>query len=103
MPIRSAASWSSEIELRKLLLAGYRTIDFPFVEITTPEFMLEQRWDLSQLAGLLRTWSATARYSAEHGIDPVADVEAALAKEWGDTSELRVVRWPLYLRAGRPD
>ncbi len=88
---------------RKLLLAAYRTIDFPFSEITTPEFTLEQRWNLSQLAGLLRTWSATTRYSAEHGIDPVAEVEAALAKEWGDPARPRVVRWPLYLRAGRTD
>ena len=86
---------------RKLLLAGYRTIDFPFAEITTPEFTLEQRWSLHQLAGLLRTWSATARYSAEHGIDPVHDVEAALGKQWGDPTTPRVVRWPVYLRAGR--
>lgn len=88
---------------RQLLLAGYRTIDFPFAEISTPQFTLEQRWNLHQLAGLLRTWSATARYSAQHGFDPVAEVEAALAKEWGDPGTLRVVRWPLYLRAGRPD
>lgn len=86
---------------RKLLLAGYRTIEFPFTEIDTPQFTLEQRWDLHQLAGLLRTWSATARYSAQHGVDPVTEVEVALARAWGDPSELRVVRWPLYLRAGR--
>jgi ubiquinone/menaquinone biosynthesis C-methylase UbiE len=86
---------------RKLLLAGYRTVDFPFAEITTPQFTLEQRWNLPQLAGLLRTWSAAARYASEHGVDPVDQVEAALAKKWGDPSALRVVRWPLYLRAGR--
>jgi SAM-dependent methyltransferase len=87
---------------RKLLLSGYRTIDFPFADISMPEFTLEQRWNLGQLAGLLRTWSATTRYSAHHGIDPVVEVEAALAKEWGDADRPRVVRWPLYLRAGRP-
>jgi SAM-dependent methyltransferase len=86
---------------RKLLLAGYETIDFPFAEISMPEFSLEQRWNLSQLAGLLRTWSATTRYSAHHGVDPVVEVETALAKEWGNPDRPRVVRWPLYLRAGR--
>jgi ubiquinone/menaquinone biosynthesis C-methylase UbiE len=86
---------------RKLLLAGYRSVEFPFTEITTPEFTLEQRWNLRQLAGLLRTWSATTRYSAHYGVDPVDEVEAALAKEWGAPETTRVVRWPLYLRAGR--
>lgn len=86
---------------RKLLLAGYRTVDFPFTEISLPAFTLEQRWNLRQLAGLLRTWSATTRYSAHHGVDPVAKLEAALAKEWGDPGLLQIVRWPLYIRAGR--
>ena len=88
---------------RKLLLDGYRTIDFPFTEISTPQFTLEQRWNLHQLAGLLRTWSATARYSAHHGVDPVAEVETELAEQWGDPGMPRVVRWPLYLRAGRAE
>jgi SAM-dependent methyltransferase len=88
---------------RKLLLSGYRTVDFPFAEVSMPELSLEQRWNLSQLAGLLRTWSATARYSAHHGIDPVVEVEAALAKEWVDPARPRTVRWPLYVRAGRAE
>lgn len=86
---------------RRLLLAGYCTIEFPFEEIVTPSFSLEQRWSLPRLTGLMRTWSATSRFAAEHGWDPVADIEAALAREWGDPEEVRVIRWPLYLRAGR--
>lgn len=86
---------------RALLLAGYRTLDFPFDEIVTPPFSLEQQWTLHQLTGLMRTWSATLRFAAEHGRDPVEEVEAALLREWGDPESLRVVRWPLFLRAGR--
>lgn len=85
---------------RSLLLAGYHTIDFPFEEIRTPPFTLEHHWTLRQLTGLLRTWSATVRYSAQHRRDPVIEVETALGREWGNPDEPRVVRWPLYLRAG---
>jgi SAM-dependent methyltransferase len=86
---------------RQLLLDGYRTIPFPFVEIDFPRLVLEMRWTLSEFAGYLRSWSATSRYAAEHGIDPVADVERALAVEWGTPDQARLVRWPLYVRAGR--
>ena len=53
------------------------------------------------LAGYLRTWSATARYVKQHGLDPVDSVEQSLALQWGDPRDPREVRWPLYIRAGR--
>lgn len=86
---------------RSLLLAGYSTIDFPFEEVRTPPFALEVRWNLGQLTGYLRTWSATSRYTAQHGSDPVVEVERALGAEWGNPDERRIVRWPVYVRAGR--
>lgn len=86
---------------RSLLLAGYATIEFPFEEIRMPPFTLEVSWSLAQLTGLLRTWSATSRYVAQHQRDPVAQVERALSRDWGDSDDRRVVRWPVYLRAGR--
>jgi hypothetical protein len=90
--------WPAE---RQLLLDGYRTIAFPFDEIDFPRLMLEMRWTLPELAGYLRSWSATSRYAAERGTDPVADVELALGREWGPPETTRLVRWPLYVRAGR--
>ena len=90
--------WPSD---RQKLLAGYRDIDFPFAEVPTPHLELTLRWNLSQLAGYLRTWSATARYVNAHGVDPVDDVERSLAAEWGDPQAPREIRWPLYIRAGR--
>ena len=86
---------------RKLLLDGYQTIPFPFDELTLPAMELEAQWTLAELTGYLRTWSATARYVAERGVDPVVDVEQSLSREWGDPGEPRLVRWPLYIRAGR--
>lgn len=86
---------------RDLLLAGYSTIEFPFEEVAIPPFELEVRWTLGQLAGYLRTWSATARYTAAHDRDPVDPVVKALRGAWGNPDDTRVIRWPICLRAGR--
>jgi SAM-dependent methyltransferase len=85
---------------RNLVLDGYRTIPFPFAEAQLPTQTLEMQWTLPELAGYLRTWSAAARYVDEHGIDPVVEVEKELARDWGDPDHARLVRWPLYIRAG---
>src|SRR5581483_10403536 len=50
--------------------------------------------------GYRRSWSSTARYFAEHGIDPVVAFEAAIAERWGDPSGRREVSWPLVVLAG---
>lgn len=89
------AYWRPE---RGLILAGLRTIPFPFREVEAPSMHLECNWTLNELAGYLRTWSATAAYAEVVGGDPVADVEARLAPIWGDAKH--VVRWPLHFRVG---
>jgi len=86
---------------RQQLLDGYQTIPFPFDEVLIPQQQLEVRWTLPELAGYLRTWSATARYAAEHGFDPVTDVEKTLSRDWGDPAQRRLIRWPLSVRAGK--
>lgn len=57
-------------------------------------------WTLPELAGYLRTWSATANYVKKMGSDPIPAVEAALSEHWGGTKRRRLVRWPLHIRAG---
>ena len=88
---------------RGALLDAYRTLPFPFREIVPPEFELKLSWTLPELAGYFRTWSATARYVDERGVDPVVAVESALAKRWGGEAREHVVTWPLYIRAGYSD
>jgi len=89
--------WKPE---RDLILAGLRTIPFPFREVPAPSLMIECQWTLVELAGYMRTWSATAAYIAEHGGDPVAPVERTLAEHWGPPGSVHFVRWPIYIRAG---
>ncbi|MEI9865961.1 MAG: hypothetical protein WDN00_15700 [Limisphaerales bacterium] len=42
-------------------------IPFPFVEVVSPTFRMEERWTLDQLLGYFSTWSATNRYIKGHG------------------------------------
>jgi SAM-dependent methyltransferase len=86
---------------RKLLLDGYRSIPFPFEEVEVPTQQLVLWWTLPELAGYLRTWSATARYVEKHGVDPVIDAEQSLAHEWGDPGKAHLIRWLLHIRAGK--
>lgn len=79
----------------------YLTYPFPFAEVGAPALTLECKWTVSELAGYLRSWSATARYVATHGTDPVTAFERALATVWGGPAVRHIVRWPLTVRAGR--
>ena len=87
--------WKPE---RDLILAGLRTIPFPFREVQAPEFVMEREWTLAELSGYMRTWSATAAYITAHGVDPVAAVEESLSRSWGEGTHS--IQWPLYVRAG---
>lgn len=86
---------------RRHVETGYRELDFPFASIDTPELELQVDWTLPQLLGYLRSWSATARYQAARGEDPVIALGAQLQPLWGDPARTRTVSWPLAIRAGR--
>jgi SAM-dependent methyltransferase len=86
---------------RRFVEAGYRGLAFPFAELSPPSFNMEERWDRAHLLGYLRTWSATARYVEDKGVDPVEALEERLRPLWVDASSTRKVTWPLALRAGR--
>ncbi|HEY5801753.1 MAG TPA: class I SAM-dependent methyltransferase [Burkholderiaceae bacterium] len=80
---------------------GYRNLAFPFPQIDAPELTMQVQRTLEQLLGYLASWSATARYRAQTGHDPIPALRAELAAVWGDAAIARAVRWPLAIRAGR--
>ncbi|MEO5626726.1 MAG: class I SAM-dependent methyltransferase [Dokdonella sp.] len=80
---------------------GYRTLPFPFEEIAAPAFKMQADWTLAQFLAYLRSWSASQRYLKAKGVDPVGEVEADLARAWGDPLASRLVRWDFHLRCGR--
>jgi ubiquinone/menaquinone biosynthesis C-methylase UbiE len=90
--------WKPE---RDIILSGLKTIPFPFREVNAPVFTMERSWTLAELAGYMRTWSATAAFIEANGSDPVVDVEVSLAQHWG--GETQRISWPLYVRAGYAD
>ncbi len=86
---------------RRYVDEGYRSIPFPFERLATPSLSLNDRWDLAQLTGYVRSWSATARYHAAHGHDPVVGLQCELETLWPDAEETRAITWPLIILAGR--
>ena len=86
---------------RKLVEEGYRTILFPFQEITPPRFRMEARWTLDELLGYFSTWSATSRFIKATGRNPLEPLSDALARAWGNVHSARLIVWPLSLRVGR--
>jgi SAM-dependent methyltransferase len=91
--------WAPE---RKLVDTGYRTLSFPFDELSPPRFRMEVEWTLADLLGYVGTWSATEKFREVEGRDPVPTLGEAIAKHWGGTERGRRVTWPLSVRAGYP-
>jgi len=83
---------------RVMVENGYAEIDFPFAEVTPPDFQMVANWGIPQLLGYLRTWSALKRYRKQHGVDPAEFILPELLKIWGNADAMRAVRWPLSLR-----
>jgi SAM-dependent methyltransferase len=88
--------WPAE---RRHVENGYAELPFPFDELAVPPFAMAVDWNLDDLAGYLRSWSATGRYQEQNGSDPVEVVCAELAPHWG-AGRRRVV-WPLSCKVGR--
>jgi SAM-dependent methyltransferase len=86
---------------RALVDSRYRTIEFPFHEVTPPEIVMEEQWPLAAFLGYVGTWSAVTRFRAERGFDPVAGLAEELRLHWADPTAPRRILWPLAIRAGR--
>ena len=86
---------------RKIVGRGYLDLPFPFEELAAPAFQIEVHWSLGHLLGYLRTWSATQRFLAADGRDPVELIESDLARVWGKAEREQVAIWPLTIRLGR--
>jgi len=86
---------------RSYVEAAYRTLPFPWDEVSAPDFTLATEWTLEQIMGYFASWSAVQRYKDAHGgDDPLPDVERQLATVWPASGTARLI-WPLHVRAGR--
>jgi hypothetical protein len=85
---------------RKLVEEEYRSIDFPFTQISSPRFELKVEWTLAQFAGYLTSWSATQKYVKTRGQDPVPMFIETVKAHWNE-AEVKMVTFPLFLRLGK--
>jgi ubiquinone/menaquinone biosynthesis C-methylase UbiE len=83
----------------RVLVEKFEELPFAFNEIGAPSFEMVAEWRIEHVLGYLRTWSATQRFMAAEGRDPIEEIEGDLRKAWDD--EVRCVVWPLTVRVGR--
>jgi SAM-dependent methyltransferase len=88
-------------EERRLVETGYRTLPFPFEEVSIDSPPMVASWNQARLLGYVRTWSAVQRYVEATGIDPVPGLRERIAPYWSDLEVPREIEWPLTVRAGR--
>jgi SAM-dependent methyltransferase len=88
--------WPAE---RRYVEEGYRTLPFPWRELSAPDFELTTCWDLPQVMGYLETWSAVQRFKDELGSDPLPALRSLLDRHWAPGAS-RTLRWPMHLRVG---
>ena len=96
--VRVGPYWPSGRQYTK---DGYRTLPFPYDRLEIPPFLMRCRWSRSQLLGYIDTWSAVRRCRAKEGANPMNDFRHELSLLWPDADEVREVRWPLHVVAGR--
>src|SRR6185503_3435617 len=85
---------------RKHVETEYRDIPFPFERIASPSRrFLSVDWDVEQMLGYIRTWSAVRGLEKAKGPAITEQFADRLREAWGST--IREVRWPLVLVAGR--
>jgi hypothetical protein len=90
--------WSAH---NRLLWEGYRTIIFPFEEITPPSLAIHVSWTLEQLFDYFLTWSAVRKKIAAEGDAFVGAARRTFEASWGDPAQPRHVVMPLSVRLGK--
>ncbi|AOA58094.1 class I SAM-dependent methyltransferase [Acinetobacter larvae] len=85
---------------RKHVEDGYQSLYFPFAEITVPPINMYAYWDLEELIGYLKTWSAVHRAQEVLGYNPVDQLQDKLRRQWGNAKTKKKITWPLTIRAG---
>jgi len=85
---------------KRELVEHFTDLPFPFHQIDPSKFEMMAQWNFDHLVGYLGTWSATQRFIAARGIDPLEQIIGELRSVWGNPRRTRRVIWPLILRIG---
>lgn len=85
---------------REYLENQYHDIPFPFEYERHDEFYSEKYFNFHDLMGWLSSWSAYLKYVKDNGVDILASIKPSLLEAWGDPSEVKAVKFPIYLLMG---
>lgn len=88
--------WDAE---RKYIDELYTTIPFPFKEIPSPVFTIEDDWTFDHLLGYFSTWSAVKNYIKHRNEDPIQLIRGKLRSVWGNERVMKI-SFPIFLRVG---
>jgi len=89
--------WDKET---KYVKEKYKTIVFPFREISAPAFKTTLYWNLHQLWDYMKTWSSVKKYYSENKRDPLDLVKPEVKTLWGNVLDKKEVTWNINIRAG---
>ncbi|CAN5483709.1 class I SAM-dependent methyltransferase [soil metagenome] len=89
--------WDKEA---KYVKEKYKTIVFPFKEISVLAFKTKLYWDLHQLWDYMKTWSSVKKYYSENKQDPLDLVKPEVKILWGDELDKKEVTWNINMRVG---
>lgn len=87
--------WDKEA---KYVKEKYKTITFPFREISVPAFKTRLHWNLAQLWDYMKTWSSVKKYYSENKRDPLELVKPEVSALWGDEFDKKQVTWDINMR-----
>lgn len=86
---------------RQLVDSGYKTIDFPFEELSCPSLEIRLEWNLPELLGYISTWSAVQNARKQGQDGRLQEFSDDMHSLWGDADTKRSIVWPIHMRVGR--
>lgn len=89
--------WDTE---RRYIDEDYRTLPFPFEELSIPHIAFKVEWTLDHLLGFLNTWSALKHYQTKNHTNPLKDIHSDLQIAWGE-DKIKVCTFPIISRIGK--
>lgn len=85
----------------KLLWDHYQEVNFPFDKLDSPEFSMRTNWNLNEFFNFVHTFSATRRCMKEQGDVFFQRAFDAMAMQWGEIEEKKVIEYDFVFYAGK--
>lgn len=90
--------WNKE---RNYVDQQYNSIPFDFQAVpTSKSFSIQASWDIFQLEGYFKSWSAVQNYLKEHQHSPVDWIMEKIKLRW-DRNNVKQVNFPIFMKMGR--